>query len=114
MKILDITTKTREILRDISKSPHYGDEIIHRGISSAVRHLCSMRPEVRYGSNGALHDVDDIVAPDDNGEIDVSERFADGIAYYAASRCYDSDSVDTVNLQLAQSCLQRAIQEFQK
>lgn len=109
MEIVSIITKAREILRDKSTSPHYDDNIIKRGIESAIRHLCSMRPEVRYDKECRLHDVDDVV-----NSLMIDEKHVDGIAYYAASRCYDSDSVDTVNLQLAQSCLQRAIQEFQK
>ena len=110
MDISSTISKTRGILRDPQSSAHYSDDTIKSGIESAVRHLCSVRPECRYGATRAsLHDADDIVK-----DYDVDPRFEDGIAFYAASRCLDTDSVDTVNLQLAQSCLQRAIQEFQK
>ena len=110
MDISSTISKTRGILRDPPATAHYSDDTIKSGVESAVRHLCSVRPECRYGtSRASLRDVDDIVE-----NYDVDSRFEDGIAFYAASRCLDTDSVDTVNLQLAQSCLQRAIQEFQK
>jgi hypothetical protein len=109
--------EVRRITRDTSASdPIHQDSDVYHALVDAFRHLYAIRPESRYSNVGQIEDID---FPKDDaslGDFVVSfdDRWRLGILYFAASRCYEADVTDSVNLQLAQTLLQKADAEFQR
>ena len=107
-------TNVREILRDTDSTRyHYTDMQILLGMVDGFRRLFGVRPESRY-VGGVLTDV---AFPETENElkaftVSVEERWRLGIVYFAASRCYEIDVTDTVNMQLSQQYRQMADATF--
>ena len=104
----------REILRDTDNTRyHYTDMQILLGAVDGFRRLLCIRPEARY-VGGVLADV---TFPSTELElkafsVSIEDRWRLGLVYFAASRCYEIDVTDTVNMQLSQQYRQMADATF--
>ena len=104
----------REILRDTDNTRyHYTDMQILLGAVDGFRRLLGIRPEARY-VGGVLADV---TFPSTELElkafsVSIEDRWRLALAYFAASRCYEIDVTDTVNMQLSQQYRQMADATF--
>lgn len=104
----------REILRDTDSTRyHYTDMQILLGAVDGFRRLLGIRPEARY-VGGVLADV---TFPPTELElkafsVSIEDRWRLGLVYFAASRCYEIDVTDTVNMQLSQQYRQMADATF--
>lgn len=103
MTTASITDRVRRLVQDTEEPYHWTDEQIKADIKSAICALHKVRPDTRY-VKGLL--VDSVLLPDDDSaNIDIEERFADALAYYAAHMAYSDDCTDPVSKQLADDFL---------
>lgn len=106
----DIIVKVRGLLNDGTGSSKYDNNVIIAHIGDALHRLWRDNPITRY-VNGVLTDSPTPSSAEDT--IQVDGRYALGLAYYAAARCYEDNITDTVNATLAQTLMQKALAEFQ-
>lgn len=113
--ISSFVTEIRDLTRDTITPYHHPDLLIHKAVKDAFVHMQSVRPESRY-EGMRLVDTEFPEADSDLGafEITFDRRWRLGILYYAAARCYEADITDSVNLQLAQTLLQKSDVEFMR
>ena len=82
----------------------WSDDELRDGVSNAVEHIHSIRPETRYvdGSLADFH-VDGMTE-----EIPIDRRFMEALVCYVVYCAYMKDDPDTENLQIAESYLAKA------
>lgn len=105
----DIIEKVRGVLNDGTGSDKYLDSVILTHIREALHYLWSVKPVTRY-VNGVLDGG--VVPAAATDVVPVDDRYALGLAYYAAARCYEDNITDTVNATLAQTLMAKADKEF--
>lgn len=106
MTIKDISRRARELLNDNVTPYRWSAETMREALRDAVRRLNSVQPATRY-VNGAL--LDGVVVPEDVDEnFPIDGRYREAIVFYVVAKCYQSDSPDTANAQLAESFLAKA------
>ena len=111
MNVNDIETRVRRILNDDTEPYRWTHDAIRDDVHDAIIYLHSIRPETRF-VNGKLNDYVELPT-DDGANIDVEQRFFEGIVFYVVHKCYLSDDPDTINANLSESYLAKAKERFQ-
>ena len=104
MTVASVRNRVRRLIQDTDSGDyHWSDAQIRDDIQSAVDNLHKVRPETRY-VNGLL--VDRVTLPSEDADaIQIDERFADALAYFAAYMAYSDDCTDPVSKTLADDYL---------
>lgn len=109
-----VETKVREYLLDTEEGAYrYAPWLIISAIYDGIRVLHQVRPDTRYdGLKLVRREYPYVTSTTDDNTIreiranhfPVDVRWEQAIRYYAASKCFEVDSADTVNITRANEC----------
>lgn len=111
MTLADLIGDVRKLVDDNEVEYRWPDADICKYLADAIVRLNNSRPESLY-INGRLTEI---VFPDGYGTFVLPEEYSRwhvGFCYYAAARCLEEDSADTVNQQLAADFMAKAEARF--
>lgn len=102
----DIEAKVRTLVNDTEVPYRFAADTIHGFVADAVRHLRNINRCEAYDDDGRLDEA--VPAPAAETAIRFHPRHEEAIVKYAASKVYELDAADTVNLQLSETFRTRA------
>jgi hypothetical protein len=113
MTLGELIPDVRRLVRDTdAELRHYADDAILAALVDGVEALRSANREARYVC-GVLTDLEWPDAADlASFDPHIRRQWRLGVCYFAAGRMFETDTVDTVNAQMAAEMFKKAAQEF--
>lgn len=113
MTLGDIVDEVRRLVNDKETPYRWENDVILGFLRDSIIRLNNVRPASRYDdATGLLYDI---VWPNDIALFALPAsyvRWRQGFVYYAAARCLEFDSTDTVNQALAVDFMSKAEARF--
>lgn len=107
MTMMEMEQDVRSAILDTESSAYrFQSEYILNSIYKGVQLLFQIRPESRYnGVNLVSREISRVTAETVTAvrasTLPIDPRWKDALIYFAIGKCYEVDSSDTVNAQLA-------------
>ena len=112
MTLGELLKDVRKLVNDTEIEYRWSDADIYGYLRDAIERLKAVRQVARFNDDGTLNDG---TYPEDLASFELSricQRWRQAFIYYAAARCLEIDSADTVNQSVAVDFMSKAEARF--